>query len=264
MRMGKYLLAALMVLGIAGMVYAAPVGLTSEADATKAEWSYKDIELSIGFVADIVDTRKIDIDSGEFEIESYTARLAASLMDRFNLYVDLGQAQGIGYDYVIKGEQYNADFDDEFMWGVGVNALLYRWGNGLEIGVNASYRTADMNLEQVAIDNVTYARSALADVKDGEFQEYQGALEVAWRTDVLTPYAGVKVSEVEVDNTFSPSAGAERNASGKNASENVGVFVGLTLTPSIEGAPKSEQFALNVEGRFIDEEAFSVAASYKF
>lgn len=263
MRIGRYLFAALMVVAFAGVTYAAPVGLTSEADVTKAEWSYNDIEVSVGFVVDSVSERKIDIDSGDFEMDAFMARIGVSALDRFNFYVDLGVAQDMEYGFVIQGEPYRTEFDDEFLWGVGVNALIYRWDNGLEVGVNASYRQAEMNLDQATVTNIKYTKAQMTSINDGEFQEYQGALEVAWRTDLLTPYIGVKVSEVEVDADFTLN-GTQRNASGKNAAENVGVFVGLEITPKLAEFPKSEQLAINLEGRFIDEEAFSVGVSYRF
>ncbi|NQT75873.1 MAG: hypothetical protein HQ566_05060, partial [Candidatus Omnitrophica bacterium] len=191
MKIGKYLVAALIVLGMAGMVYAAPVGLTSEADATKAEWSYNDITLSAGLIYDTV-SRNIDIDSGEFEFDAILARIGVGILEKFNLYVDIGQASEMGYTYTLLGEKYTVEYDDEIMWGVGASALIYRWDNGLEVGAQASYRETDTGLDTVAIDANTYTNAQLTSLSDGGYEEIQAALEVAWKTDNFIPYVGIK------------------------------------------------------------------------
>jgi len=262
MKIGKYLVAALIVLGMAGMVYAAPVGLTSEADATKAEWSYNDITLSAGLIYDTV-SRNIDIDSGEFEFDAILARIGVGILEKFNLYVDIGQASEMGYTYTLLGEKYTVEYDDEIMWGVGASALIYRWDNGLEVGAQASYRETDTGLDTVAIDANTYTNAQLTSLSDGGYEEIQAALEVAWKTDNFIPYVGIKYSDVDVGSTFTVGS-VERKASGKDSSETIGAFVGLTILPKLAATPASEQFSINLEGRFIDEEAFSAGVSYKF
>lgn len=267
MRIGRYVLAALFVLGFAGMAYAAPVGLTSEADATAAElWTDKNINVSVGFVADIVSGRAIDIDKGDFEMKAYVGRIGLGVLDRFNFYLDLGEAADMEYNCELRGENVRYQYDDDFLWGVGGSALIYRWENGIEVGASASYRSADMCLSEVQYDtqngSVIRTKSQIT-ARDGELQEWQAAVEVGWRTRLITPYLGVKYSDVEVDGDFTID-GETRNASGRNASMNAGVFVGCTITPKIPSMPKSEQLALNVEGRFLDEEAVNFGVTYKF
>ena len=81
MRITKYLVAVLMVLSLTVAVYAAPVGLTSEADATKAElWADENYGLSVGFISDFVDQRKIDIGGGEFEVDVMMVKAVAAMV----------------------------------------------------------------------------------------------------------------------------------------------------------------------------------------
>ena len=262
--MKKYLLTALLVLGCAAMVYAAPVGLTSDADLKEAElWADKNIGISASFIYDAVSQRSIDIDSGEFEMTALLARIGVSVLDRFIVYIDVGQAQDMQFKYVILGEAYTADFDDEAIFGIGANVLIYRWDNGFEVGASASYRQADMNIERVAIDTNTYQKSALTSIQNGELTEAQAAIEVAYKTEYLVPYVGIKYSDIEVDSKFTVG-GAERNASGRNSQQVVGAFAGLTIMPVLDGVEKSENVTINIEGRFIDEEAVSVGFSYQF
>lgn len=265
--MGKYLLAALLVLGLATAVYAAPVGLTSEADAVEGElWADNNLGVSAGFVVDGINSRKIDVDSGEYEATIYNARIGISLQDRFNVYVDLGQASDMEFEFSDKGDLIQCVYEDEFLWGIGVNALIYRWDNGLEVGAGANYRIADMNLDEMTVAGTRYKRSdaSVTALTDGEMEEMQIALETAWRTDYFVPYIGIKYSDIEVDAKFTAD-GQERVASGADASTNFGVFAGLTILPKIAAfGDKDNRIAINIEGRFIDEEAVSVGATYTF
>ncbi len=264
--MAKYLLVILLIFGFAATAYGAPVGLTSQADATTSElWPDYDAELTIAIVADTVTKRAIDIDSGAFEMNAFSGRIGVSVLKRWEFYVDVGNTMDMQYDYTIKGEKYQAEFEDTTIWGVGTSVLVFRLDNGLEMGLNASYRRADMELDKITIDNLTYSRNdaRISTISDGYFEEYQGAVEIAWRTDYFTPYIGAKFSEVEVDSILTVG-GVQRDASDKSSSENVGAFVGLTITPMLAILPNSEQLSINLEGRFIDEEAFGGSISYKF
>ena len=263
--MKRYLLTALLVLGFAVTGYAAPVGLTSEADLTEGElWADKDIGVSVGVIVDSVAERGIDIDKGEFEMDLYAARLGVNFIDRFNVYVDIGQVSGMGFTFEDKGELINVDYEDEMLYGVGVNALIYRWDNGLELGAGASYRTAEMSIDSATIDSAAVAKADMSAYNNGDFTEQQIALEVAWRGDIFVPYAGIKYSDVEVDADFTTS-GSQRKATGQGAGDVIGAFVGLSIAPKLDVlGDKAERIAINVEGRFVDEEAISGSVTYKF
>jgi len=266
MKIGKYLLTALMVLCVSGMVYAAPVGLTSEADATKAElWAEENLGLSIACIGDFISDRDIDVAGGEFEMDTIFARIGLSAFDRINLYVDFGQVLDMSYACELNTTlvQVKYEYDDDFIWGIGLNGLLYRWDNGLEIGAGASYRQAEMNIEKATIDGNSYDRAQFALVNDGDLSEWQAAVELAWNLDFFVPYVGIKYSDVEVDGDVTLAI-TQYNGSGKDAGTNVGGFVGVTLLPRLDGIPKSEQVSINVEARFIDENALNVGLAYKF
>jgi len=272
MRLGKYLLLTIALIAISSALsYAAPVGLTSEADAATSakvfEKSDIGIELSIGGIADIVTKREVNIQNGEFEMDAYLGRIGLSLMEKLYLYVDVGQATNMEYAYTTLGENHKVSYEDDLIYGAGLSALIYRWANGLEIGANGSYRQADLKLDTVTINNVTFKRSTLTNISETEFKEYQAALEVAWRTEYFIPYAGAKYSDVELGSDFK-IAPQNYSAKGKNADKNYGAFVGLSITPRTgflsPSAPDSKPLSINLEARFIDEEAFNVGLSYKF
>jgi len=265
MRMVKYLLAVLFVVGFAATVHAAPVGLASEADAVEGElWADNNLGLSIGVMYDAVKERKMDVDDGEFELQALVGRIALSLLDRFNLYVDIGDASDMQLDYVVLGEKHSVKYDDDLMVGVGASAMIYQWDNGLEVGANASYRTADMSITNVILDGRTYLPVELTNVTNTDYEEIQGAVELAWRTETFIPYAGLKFSEVELGSDYTIAPQQYNTSKGAGSDKNIGAFVGVTITPKLEATPQSEQLSINVEGRFIDEEALNVGISYKF
>ena len=193
------------------------------------------------------------------------ARLALSVIDRFNFYFDLGAVSDMSYSYVLQGEKYTVDFEDnETIWGIGGNALIYRWNNGLEVGTGISYRQVDMKIEKATIDSTEYTYADMTTPIDGDMEEVQVAAELAWRNEYFTPYVGIKYSDIEVDSTFTVGS-VERDASGKKSDGNIGAFIGLSITPKIDAlGDNTDRLAINLEGRFVDEEAMSVGVSYKF
>ena len=265
--MKKYLLTAMIVLGFAAMVHAAPVGLTSEADLTEGElWADKDLALSVGIIGDIVNGRSIDIDSGDFEMTAFIARFGLTALERFTFYVDIGTITDAELSYQTLGENHTAKYDDdELMYGVGASALIKRWDNGLEVGANISYRTSEMTLLSVNEGQGTADRTTangLVSISTDDYTEQQIALEVAWRTDYFAPYVGIKYSDVELGSQYTLAPNTF-NARG-DSSENIGFFAGLSIAPQGEAFGEIKRLSINLEGRFLAEEAFNVGLAYKF
>ncbi len=265
MKAVKYLVVALMIVGLAGISYAAPVGLTSQNLDLKSDLLAKEnYGVTLAVIGDFVSERNIDIDSGELSVDSCFARIGATALDRFEVYVDFGSTFNTEYKFAIQGEDYKIDYDDELVWGVGGSALIYKWENGIEVGAMASYREADLTIDTVSLNGISYTLNAgVTNVSDSKYSEWQVAAEVAWKTEYITPYVALKYSDVELGSSFTLT-GFARDAKDKNSAENVGIVVGASITPKISGLPASEQIAINVEGRFIDEEAINVGVTYRF
>ena len=260
----------LLLLTVSGKIYAAPVGLTSEADSVEGNEIIRgsDAELSLGIITDYIAEKKIDIDSGEFEMTAYMVRIGLNFLDRYNLYFDIGETDNVKFRYVLHGEENTVEFAGDTILGIGLSGLIYRWENGIEIGASASYRHADMTLTKATIGSAVWERGLMTHVTDDKYQEYQVAGELAWRTDLITPYIGVKYSYTELGCDFTIGGGSRRNTSSSNAAENIGVFLGFTITPTVN--PKmnmireGHRLSINVEGRLIDEEALSLGVDYRF
>lgn len=271
MKIWRYLLVGLIAFSfIDSTVYAAPVGLISKADVVNTEsWSDRDKALGVGFIMDFLTDRKMEIDSGKLKMRSYAIKLELNLAEKYNFYLDLGRVRDMEYSYILRGGHYVTKFGDDFIWTLGANALLYRASNGLELGVHASYRRAEMNLSEATIDGTVYRKDSMSSVSDGFFKERQIAFEVAWNADYVydipygfIPYVGLKYSDVEVDVDFTVG-GTQRNASAKE-DQSIGLFVGFTIIPRLEALSDTNPIAINIEGRFIDEQAVDVEMMYRF
>lgn len=256
----------LLLLGMSGMLYAAPVGLTSEADSVSGNEIIKgsDVELSMGVITDFITEKKVDIDSGEFEMAAYMLRIGLSYLDRYNLYLDIGETDEMEFRYVLQGEKNVVEFTGDTIWGIGLSGLIYRWENGIEIGASASYREAEMTLTKATIDSAVWEKRTLNSIRNDKYQEFQVAGELAWKTELITPYIGVKYSDAELGSDFTIGGVSRRNTSSSNAAENVGIFLGFTLTPKTNMIEEVCRLSINVEGRLIDEEAFNIGISYRF
>jgi len=249
------------VLGVSTVAYGTPVGLISDSESS----SEQETALTIGVFADCVNDRKMDIDSGAIEIDAVGVRISFDAFKRYKYYMELGETLDFTYSYVIQGEDYTADFNTNFIWGLGASALILKWDNGLQLGANLSYRQISNDLTKVSIDSATYydddTEISSCNTKGG-FKEYQAALELSWKTEYFSPYIGIKCSEAEIDFDITVS-GVARNAS-EEAKEKYGVFVGCTFSPKLNILPNNEQVSINVEGRLIDENAVSASLNFKF
>ncbi|MBC8474035.1 MAG: hypothetical protein H8D54_04450 [Candidatus Omnitrophica bacterium] len=249
---------------------AAPVGLISEADALDyKKRSGKNLTLGVGFIGDFVTERKMEIDEGAFEMREFGLRTEVGIDDKLNFFLDVGRTTHVKFKYNLYGERNESAFDEAIMLAAGVNALLYRAENGLEVGSHASYREVDLELTEAIVAGTLYNRGSLESVSDGKFREYQLALEVAWRADKIyelpygfVPYMGVKYSDADIDCDFTVN-GLKRDASA-SSSENLGFFVGITIIPRFEVFPMMKDLVFNIEGRWLDETAVDISLIHRF
>ncbi|MFA4991593.1 MAG: hypothetical protein WC569_03335 [Candidatus Omnitrophota bacterium] len=270
MKTGYYVISVFLCLVfLSCSVFAAPVGLTSEADLLESTKLFRDLNemglgLSLGFYADIVNEREIEIErNGEFEMDMYMARLSLTANDRFTLYFDIGQAKDPVFSYHNLGSDIKIFYEDESAWGTGLNVLIHRFDNNIEVGAHAGYRQYELSLDKVMIDGAQYAPGALTNISEDNYKEYQAAVEIGWKADYMRPYLGVKYSDVELGSDFT-LAPQTYSAKGKRTDSNLGLFAGVTLTPELPFYKDTRQLAINVEGRFVDEQALSMGVTYKF
>lgn len=248
-------------------------------------------KFALGFEYDRVFNRDLDFDGGKLseteggvtesgplldenesikDAEAESNRLflkaTAGLHPQLDVFAKLGIADvDAEFDIAEPGffdveNEFEGDFD--FGWGLGAKACLFGCGgSGMRIMADAQYLSyevdGDFELAGVDLDDLGDADS------ETEVTEWQVALYANWTIQQWSPYAGVKYSDIDVENDTDVSGTADGVAFTIDASadfeadDNVGIFVGTDFNIN-------SNLSLNIEGRFIDETAGSIGLSWQF
>lgn len=249
--MRKFIIAVL-AFGIVGFGYraeAAPVGNIANPVIEKGEHGIK-----IGVDNDFVFKREFDVDEADVELEAnfHTARISYTIAEKADVYVMLGMLSNA------KVTEHNSSFDiiydvdNAFTWGLGATLLAFETEGGFRAGMDGKYRQTSPELSKVTVDGVDYE----LDESEVEYGEWQVALAFSQQMGKFAPYAGVKYSDINTKAKATVS-GTEYETEERGSKNTVGPFVGISFLPN-------DNLSLNVEGRFIDENAVSVSLAYKF
>ncbi|MEW5692871.1 MAG: hypothetical protein AB1765_06210, partial [Candidatus Hydrogenedentota bacterium] len=93
---------------------------------------------------------------------------------------------------------------------------------------------------------------------EGDLDEWQVSLIVAYQYIQALPYAGIKFSDWDTDwAIWQTDVPATRSSGQDEAEDNFGVIVGCDFY-------FERDWKLNLEGRFCDETAFSASLGYTF
>jgi len=195
--------------------------------------------------AEGVDWGKVNIDS----MSKTTAKISYGLFDNVDVYTKLGIAdakmKGKANDPWLGSEaDYGADTNNAFVWGLGAKAT-YEFKENWLLGIDAQYLRDAHNGTNVSYTGADNWKAKYV------FQEWQVAPYVATRIGDFVPYLGMKYSDLRVDH---------KDANDKlkfKADNNWGVFTGLDYK-------MTQNLSLNVEGRFVDETAMSLGATWTF
>lgn len=125
------------------------------------------------------------------------------------------------------------------------------------IFLDGNYRNIkDIDYETITVDGTSYSKSQLGGSLDAEWQEWQVSLGVSRKLGQISPYFGIKYSDV-VASAKATISGTTYDLDDTDSDENFGVFVGTLIN-------LTDNLSLNVQGRFIDETAVGVELSFKF
>lgn len=265
MKRSKNLLLIILLFTASQIVYSAPINLPSSIEDLEGQiWSHEftssPIEISAGIEIDFVTKRELDELEAEVKGNFYTAKLlflGTEDTEKFDWYVNFGQAQDIEYKTAILGSDVKFDLEDEFVWGLGVSYAFTSKDDSLQIGIDAKYRQIrGMDYNSVTINDIAYSKSQLGGKLDAKWKEWQVALLIGKEFDYFIPYVGIKYSDVDASAKVIIS-GTTYDAGSTDSENKFGMFVGCSITPI-------EQISIELQGRFIDEEAFTVGILYKF
>jgi len=249
-----------LVMLLCSQVFASPVNMPTAISSKEGAFldkEGKDVDASASFVFDNISERKMKDYSAEASANIYAGRVALSLMDKFDIYALFGGISGTEYKGVVEGSDVTLSCKDNFLWGIGLNAIVYEWEKeGIKLFADGNYREAqDIDLDTVTIDGTEYQKPDVIDTS-AKWQEWQVAFGVSKEFQYFIPYAGIKYSDVKAGAKATYS-GTVYNAGNTKSKDKVGPFVGVSLVPT-------KGVSIDLQGRFVDETAFSVIATLKF
>ncbi len=214
----------------------------------------RDLKSKSGTLANGAEVKDIEVTKGYEEM----VKVSYGLLDWLDVYAKLGAAKYDSEDNVyvsgVKGYSDKSKAEMGFAWGLGLKAA-YPLKNNWLVGCDLQYlmsshdnKINETNLTTGAVVSTTY--------KSNVIQEWHIAPYLGYKFGNLVPYLGVRYSDLRAKTKKPSDAGWADNLKSA-ADNNVGVFVGTDYKIG-------EHWKLNLEGRFVDEMAMSVGATYRF
>ena len=163
---------------------------------------------------------ELNAEDKDFESNMLTARVTYGLSDKVDLYATIGKAdlQGPG--------GFNGSLEN--IYGGGVKFLLFEGVNKTRITINADARFFETSDGE----------------DDAEYQELSAAVIISKKRGNLTPYGGIKVSNVEIDMDF---LGSNKNDGKWEEDDSTGFFAGgdYFVNPNVYFTGEIHVFAEN-------------------
>ena len=170
--------------------------------------------------------------------------------------------------YIIFGDLLDGEFkqkvdnidieyktNDALSWGLGTTILVWEITDKLGLGLDFKYRQVTPSVDKVIIDDTSFSRDDDNVSLGCNYQEWQVALGLCGLTERFIGYGGIKYSDVK---TFlKAKAGGVDTSNTFNSAQNIGAFIGCEYT-------LTENTTIGLEGRFIDEEAYTIFLAVHF
>jgi opacity protein-like surface antigen len=145
--------------------------------------------------------------------------------------------------------------DDALTWGIGTTILVWEITDRLGLGLDMKYRQTNPTVSKVSIDGTSFSRHDDNVSLDCDYQEWQAALGLCGLTERFIGYGGIKYSDVKV--SLKAKAGGVDESDSANSAQTIGAFIGCEYT-------LTEDTTIGIEGRFLDEEAYTVFLTVHF
>ncbi|MGE5309136.1 MAG: hypothetical protein ACM3OC_08635 [Deltaproteobacteria bacterium] len=241
----------------AGIANRGPNYIINDRIRREYQWS-KDTDLVASFEGSGVLRRDLDKPGGRAEGNFVDARFGVSCFDTVEVYTLLGSSSGLKYRAGVAGSTVEYRLEDKLLWGAGGNWVIYEHPKPkIALFTDVDYRQLPgMRFDSVTVNGTQFTGSSITTVSKARWHEWQAALGLAWVMAAVKPYAGGVYSSVRVS--------AKANVEGKaydaghaSGDKTLGCFAGLIVGPF-------RGISLEVQGRFIDEEAIAGAFNIKF
>ncbi|MDD5174747.1 MAG: hypothetical protein PHV48_08025 [Candidatus Omnitrophica bacterium] len=266
----RIIILSILLMQVPNMTYAAPVGNIAEPKALRSLFITKDkarppIGITIGEETDFSFDRKVEDHGfhGDSEYDFVGGKVGVIFFDLFTIYGIVGRALCKEY-YSDEGMTAEADSEPATAWAVGGKAILYEFPVKMEqvkdcvvrFGVDGRYRSADFDINRVAINGQWYylPDTGVANVKL-KIEDWQAAGEVSVQVGPFIPYCGIKYSDFRSD-THVKVFDVTYDDDSVEPESRWGFFVGADIV-------MFKSVSLNIEGRFFDETALSLGCTMR-
>ncbi len=258
------------VLCMTGTSYAVSIGLPYDTDRDTKHF-FLALEDSYIINKDF-DSSDNALGGGAIDSSNATyAKVGYAFNDYIGVYTKLGM-QSLEVDMDIKSgantAAYDIEYDSGFMWTIGACGGYEFENTGVRLGYDIQYGQTTFDFGTLTVNGT---RPGTFSGSSPGLSEFSLAVLVSKKFDLgneevrsATPYGGIRYSNTNVDfgtvtNTSVtvngiPYTGFSGSVDSKNV---IGLFLGCSVDVY-------DSFMLGLEGRFVDEEAFTVNGTYKF
>jgi hypothetical protein len=266
--MGQYMkkvIAGILTCLISGSLFALPSGNPATPNMIKEGFFIGpscDMNIRAGYEGNFVwdlnqkaNGEKID----EYKIDWNAGSLTLNFWKRIDLFCVLGETRIQGNWRIEPAPPIVSQIAFEskygFLWQAGGRVLFYEWGN-FSWGCHGRYAQAKPSILWMTKDGTPVA---VGEAK-AHYKEWQFDSALSYKVDYLIPYLGVVFAKANSKVFSIPSEIISNDNTGSLSMKSrkpFGVLVGCSLT-------QGKLFFLNLEIRFVTEEAFDVTADFRF
>ncbi len=174
--------------------------------------------------------------------------------DRVELFGDVGSMECQLHHAKIEKNRLSYVSKSDFAWEVGGRAIIAYWGD-LQFAINAAFLRSDPALSSLKLNSISYSKEK-AHI---DLTSWQIGLGTSYRFCWCVPYVGVSYTKfrAKVEHLKSLSFLIPSQQVVFENNDEFGVFLGF-------GIGLNKALSLNMEGRFISENALSISADFKF
>jgi hypothetical protein len=189
-----------------------------------------------------------------FETFGHFGVVTLNFNDRVELFSTLGTLNCELSHHPFSNIKISYHTDAHFAWGVGGRAILAYWGD-LQVGVNAAYLQSTPSLSSLRMNEKAYSTHHT----EFDFTQWQVGIGTSYRFPWVVPYIGVDYSNfrTRIEHLNSISAVIPSSHVTFKDTYPCGIFLGVGFAPH-------RAFNLNLEARFINENALSLSTDLKF
>jgi opacity protein-like surface antigen len=211
---------------------------------------------NITLEGDFVTGRELQDDAQITRANWATLKATGIFMEnKIQPYIMLGALLDGEFKQEIDGADIKYTTEDAFTWGAGTTILVYEITDRLGLGLDLKYRQTNPAVGKVTIDGTSFSGDDDGVSLDCYYQEWQAALGLCGLTENFLGYGGIKYSDVNT--LLKVKAGGMDTEKTLNSANKFGIFLGCEFI-------LTEDSTIGFEGRFLDEQAYTVFFSVHF